>query len=88
MSQLRFPLVKVFYMDAMICAALTGGVDTGTTGQGQLLAAVTRKGDRGRVPLIGPAKGGFIDLVVPFEPLGDARHSLTPSHRLTPSEGS
>jgi hypothetical protein len=35
------------------------------------------------VPLIGPAKGGFVDLIVSFDTYGDSGHSLTPSRRLT-----
>src|SRR5918997_6991660 len=67
---------------AMICAAPTARVGTGIS-EGLFLAAITHQGNRGWVPLVGPAKGGFVDLVVPFDPHGDPRHSLVPSHRLT-----
>jgi hypothetical protein len=66
----------------MIRAALTGRVGTGIS-KGHLLAAVAHQGDRGRVPLVGPAKGGFVDLVVAFYLHGDPRLSLVPSHHLT-----
>jgi hypothetical protein len=49
---------------AVVGAAPTGEYGSGAR-QGQLLAAVTHQGNGRRVPLIGSAKGGFVDLVVP-----------------------
>ncbi|MCA1730758.1 MAG: hypothetical protein LC751_15555 [Actinobacteria bacterium] len=58
---------------AMICAAPTARVGTGIS-KGLFFAAVAHQGNCGWVPLVGPAKGGFVDLVVPFDPHGDPRH--------------
>jgi len=66
----------------MVCTTPTSSRGTGG-GQGKPLAAVTHQGDGRRVPLIGPAKGGFVDLVVRFDVLDDPRHSLAPSNRLS-----
>jgi hypothetical protein len=67
---------------AMICAAPAGRVGTDIS-KGHLLAAVTHQGNCRWVPLIGPAKGGFVGFVVAFDSYGDPRHTLVPSHRLT-----
>ena len=80
--QPAFSLLYVPDDGAVIGAAPTG--EYGFIGrQGQLLAAVTHQGDGWRVPLIGSAKGGFVDLVVPLGTHGDSRHSLTTLRRLT-----
>src|SRR5947209_11466700 len=74
MAQLTFSLLNIFDKGTVVCTAPTGGGGAGT-GQGQFLAAITYQDDRGRAPLIGPAKGGFMDLVVLHVNL---RHSLSP----------
>src|SRR5947209_3785470 len=77
MAQLTFSLLNIFDKGTVVCTAPTGGGGAGT-GQGQFLAAITHQGDRGRVPLIGPAKGGFMNLIVSFDLHVNLRHSLSP----------
>src|SRR4028119_294865 len=78
--QSPFSLLDIPDNSAMIHAAPTSGCGAGGS-QCQLLATVTLEGDECRVPIIAPAKRGFLDLVVPFGTHDNFRHSLVPPCR-------
>ena len=82
--QPRSPPSDVVDDDAVVRAALmTAGVRWAGGGYGGPLAAVALEDDPLRMPLVAPAEGNLVRLVVRFSVFDDPRHSLTPSCRLT-----
>jgi hypothetical protein len=70
--------------DAVVRAALmTAGVRWAGGRYGGPLAAVALEDDPPRMPLVAPAEGNLVRLVVCFSVFDDPRHSLTPSRRPT-----
>ncbi len=67
-----------------VCATPTSGRGAGSA-QGEPLPAVTLNDDVLRMPLVDSAKRDLMGLVVRFDVLDDACHSLAPSHRLSAS---
>jgi hypothetical protein len=81
-TQSPFSLLDIPHNSAVVNAAPTSGYGAGGS-QGQLLAAVTLECDKCRMPIVAPAKRGFVNLVVPFDTHDDFRQSLAPSCRPT-----
>jgi hypothetical protein len=82
MSQVPFSLLEVLDKDLLDIGAMVGTAPTSSrcgvvARQGQLLATGALKGCVRRVPLVGSSKGGFVDLVVSFDPFSNFHHSLS-----------
>src|SRR5215207_6450849 len=73
--QPAFSLLDVVDNGAVVGTAPTTGRRGADAGEGQLLAAIALEGEVRRMPLVGPAEGVFVDLVVPFDAHGDFSHS-------------